>query len=62
RLSRERKTTAGLAGESDRQMYVALSHCTTLSGIILRQPLKKSHIPLDRQVVKSLTLLRGIKP
>jgi len=37
------------------QMYVALSRCTTLAGIILKQPLKKSHILLDWQVIKFLT-------
>jgi len=37
------------------QMYVALSRCTTLNGIVLRQPLKKSHILMDWQVVKFLT-------
>ena len=37
------------------QMYVALSRCTTLEGIVLKQPLKKSHILMDWQVVKFLT-------
>ena len=37
------------------QMYVALSRCTTLEGIVLRTPLKKSHILMDWQVVKFLT-------
>jgi ATP-dependent DNA helicase PIF1 len=37
------------------QMYVALSRCTTLAGMVLKQPLKKSHILLDWQVVKFLT-------
>ncbi|MDD5168848.1 MAG: AAA family ATPase [Syntrophales bacterium] len=37
------------------QMYVALSRCTHLEGIVLRQPLKKSHIMMDWQVVKFLT-------
>ncbi|MEN6374180.1 MAG: AAA family ATPase [Smithella sp.] len=37
------------------QMYVALSRCTTLSGIVLKQPLKKNHIMMDWQVVKFLT-------
>jgi hypothetical protein len=40
------------------QMYVALSRCTTLEGIILKQPLKKSHILMDWQVVKFLTSLQ----
>ena len=37
------------------QMYVALSRCTTLNGIVLKQPLKKNHILMDWQVVKFLT-------
>lgn len=37
------------------QMYVALSRCTTLEGIVLKQPLKKNHILMDWQVVKFLT-------
>lgn len=37
------------------QMYVALSRCTTLGGIVLKQPLKKNHILMDWQVVKFLT-------
>lgn len=37
------------------QMYVALSRCTTLAGVVLRQPLKKSHIMMDWRVVKFLT-------
>jgi hypothetical protein len=37
------------------QMYVALSRCTGLENIVLRQPVRKSHIPMDWQVVKFLT-------
>ncbi|MGV8058288.1 MAG: AAA family ATPase [Smithellaceae bacterium] len=37
------------------QMYVALSRCTTLKGIVLKQQLKKNHIMMDWQVVKFLT-------
>jgi ATP-dependent DNA helicase PIF1 len=37
------------------QMYVALSRCTTLDGIVLKQPLKKNSILMDWQVVKFLT-------
>ncbi|MCX5833141.1 MAG: WYL domain-containing protein [Deltaproteobacteria bacterium] len=37
------------------QMYVALSRCTSLDGIVLRQPIKKGHILMDWQVVKFLT-------
>lgn len=37
------------------QMYVALSRCTSLDGIVLKQPLKKSHILMDWHIVKFLT-------
>jgi len=37
------------------QTYVALSRCTTLSGLILRVPIEKRHIMLDWKVVKFLT-------
>jgi hypothetical protein len=37
------------------QMYVALSRCVSLEGIVLRQPLRKSHILMDWQIVKFLT-------
>ncbi len=40
------------------QMYVALSRCTTLAGIVLKQPLKKNHIIMDWQVVKFLTAIQ----
>ena len=37
------------------QVYVALSRCTTLQGIILRQPIRKHHILMDWRVVHFLT-------
>jgi ATP-dependent exoDNAse (exonuclease V) alpha subunit len=37
------------------QMYVALSRCTTLDGIVLRRPIQKQHIMVDWQVMKFLT-------
>ena len=37
------------------QMYVALSRCRTLEGIVLKRPLRKSDLLLDWQVVKFLT-------
>jgi len=43
------------------QMYVALSRCTTLEGIVLKQPLRKSHILMDWQVVKFLTGMQYAK-
>jgi ATP-dependent exoDNAse (exonuclease V) alpha subunit len=43
------------------QMYVALSRCTTLEGIVLKQPLRKNHILMDWQVVKFLTGMQYAK-
>jgi len=40
---------------SSGQLYVALSRCTTLDGIILKRPIKMGHIKLDKEVVKFLT-------
>jgi len=40
------------------QMYVALSRCVSLDGIVLRQPLKKSHILMDWRIVRFLTGLQ----
>ena len=37
------------------QTYVALSRCRTLSGIILKKPLKLSHVWLDWRIVKFIT-------
>lgn len=37
------------------QMYVALSRCRSLEGMILKQMMKKSHVILDWRVVKFLT-------
>jgi ATP-dependent DNA helicase PIF1 len=37
------------------QMYVALSRCTTLEGIILKRPILKGHIWTDFQVIDFLT-------
>jgi len=37
------------------QMYVALSRCTTLEGLILKQPLQKRHIWMDYHVPEFLT-------
>ncbi len=43
------------------QMYVALSRCTTLEGMVLKNPLKKSHVLMDWQVMKFLTGLQYAK-
>ena len=37
------------------QLYVALSRCTTLEGLKIKTPLRKSHIWLDWKVVEYLT-------
>ncbi|MGB9682583.1 MAG: WYL domain-containing protein, partial [bacterium] len=37
------------------QVYVALSRCTSFEGIILKKPIKKGHIHLDRRIVEFLT-------
>jgi hypothetical protein len=37
------------------QLYVALSRCTTLEGLILKKPIHKKHIWMDYKVVKFLT-------
>lgn len=37
------------------QTYVALSRCTTLSGLVLRVPIEKRHILLDYRVINFLT-------
>jgi ATP-dependent DNA helicase PIF1 len=43
------------------QMYVALSRCTTFDGMVLRSPLKKSHVLMDWRVMKFLTGLQYAK-
>ncbi len=40
------------------QVYVALSRCTSLKGIILRRPIQKKHILLDYKIVRFLTRLQ----
>ncbi len=40
---------------SPGQLYVALSRATTLEGLVLKQPVKKQHIWLDRRVVQFVT-------
>ena len=37
------------------QVYVALSRCTTLEGLILKKPIQKKHIWLDYEVVRFVT-------
>lgn len=40
------------------QIYVALSRCRTFSGLILKKPLKRTHVLMDWRVVKFLTNLQ----
>ena len=40
---------------SPGQTYVALSRCTTLEGIVLRQPIRKKHVFMDWRVADFLT-------
>lgn len=40
---------------SHGQMYVALSRCTTLEGIVLKKPVQKKHILMDWRVVDFVT-------
>ena len=40
---------------SHGQVYVALSRCTTLDGIVLKRPVLKNHIWTDYRVVDFLT-------
>lgn len=40
---------------SPGQVYVALSRCTSFEGLILKKPIEKKHIWLDKKIVKFLT-------
>lgn len=40
------------------QMYVALSRCTGMEGLVLKQPVRNNHILTDWQVAKFLTELQ----
>jgi len=40
---------------SHGQLYVALSRCTTMNGLVLKKMVHKKHILLDRRVVGFLT-------
>ena len=37
------------------QMYVALSRCTSLQGIILKKPIVKSHVLVDNRIQDFMT-------
>ncbi len=40
------------------QLYVALSRCRSLDGLILRRPIEKRHIIMDRRVVNFITSIQ----
>jgi ATP-dependent exoDNAse (exonuclease V) alpha subunit len=40
---------------SHGQLYVALSRCTSLNGIVLKRPVHKKHILMDRRIVEFVT-------
>jgi ATP-dependent exoDNAse (exonuclease V) alpha subunit len=44
---------------SPGQLYVALSRCTTLEGITLKEPVKKHHIWTDETVVNFMNTFRA---
>lgn len=43
------------------QLYVALSRCTTLEGLVLKRPVAKKHIFMDWAVVKFMTRFQYAK-
>lgn len=44
----------GLGTFAHGQLYVALSRCTTMSGVVLKRPVDRRHIMMDQRVVKFL--------
>ena len=45
----------GAGAFTNGQVYVALSRCTTIDGIVLKKPIEKKHIWMDWRVVNFLT-------
>ncbi len=44
------------------QMYVALSRCTTFSGMVLKTPIKRHHIRTDQEVGRFLKAYQASQP
>ncbi len=47
----------GKGAFSPGQVYVALSRCTSLQGLVLKKPIQRHHMWMDSQVAKFLTRL-----
>ncbi len=41
------------------QMYVALSRCTSLEGIILKKPIAKNHVLMDNRIQEFMSKMKG---
>jgi len=42
------------------QLYVALSRCTTMAGVVLKRPVERRHIMMDHKVVEFLNGAEGL--